>query len=190
MERNQRIHIAICDDEQIIRNLIKTYILEQYEDCSISEYASGEKLLEACLNTHEKPDLLFLDIEFPDRMNGMDIAKKIRAMDAEESSSAISSLPLIIFVTGDASRMPDAFRVHAFQYLVKPLNRQDFQRILKQAIRELHLLHKNDTDLQRKMTVRCDGGIQSIPIPDIDYFESEGRKLTIHTKGRRFSYYG
>lgn len=78
---NSDFHIAICDDGQNIRSLIRSYILAQYAGCTISEYASGEKLLEAFQNVSEIPELLFLDIEFPGGMNGVEIAGKIRALD-------------------------------------------------------------------------------------------------------------
>lgn len=184
------LHIAICDDEQNIRSLIKSYILEQYNDCFISEYASGEKLLEAFQNASEKPELLFLDIEFPDGENGMDIAKKIRRFDANENASVITAFPIIIFVTGDPSRMPEAFHVHAFQYLVKPIHKHDFHAILKQAIREIDLMHIRDLDEQKTIIVQHGKGTSRIPVREILYYESDGRKLVMHTANQNLSYYG
>lgn len=41
------MHIGICDDEENVRAYIRKLIEQQNEECQITEYASGEELLQA-----------------------------------------------------------------------------------------------------------------------------------------------
>mgnify|MGYP000803683473 FL=1 len=110
------MHIGICDDEENVRAYIRKLIEQQNEECQITEYASGEELLQAEKENSEKIDVLFLDIAMGD-IDGMSVAKQLRQIQADKEQAAWGSLPLLIFVTGYSEYMPDAFSVNAFQYL-------------------------------------------------------------------------
>ena len=182
--------VAICDDEPNIRKLIASYVRRQHADCAISEYASGKQLLDACRVSGEQPHILFLDIAFPGGVDGVETAKQLRALSAGEDVSSLSALPLIIFVTGDADSMPDAFRVHAFQYIVKPFNEADFAEILSQALRELRLMRERASVSGKKITIRSGGAVVTLARDDVFYLESAGRKLMASTAQGRVTYYG
>ena len=78
------------------------------------ELANGADALEAI---HElRPEVVFLDVQMP-LMNDFDVA---RAIDP-------ARMPLIVFVTAFDQYALDAFRVSAVQYLVKPLDRDEFR---------------------------------------------------------------
>lgn len=63
------MQIAICDDEEEIRDLLKRKITDLYPGAGLHVYGSGDELLKA-----GKPvDLLLLDIQMPG-LNGMDAA--------------------------------------------------------------------------------------------------------------------
>lgn len=57
-------------------------------------------------------DIVFMDI-YMDGMTGLEAAKKMRQTDRHS---------LLIFLTSSTDHMGDAFSVHAFDYLSKPLN--------------------------------------------------------------------
>ena len=93
------MHIGICDDEENVRAYIRKLIEQQNEECQITEYASGEELLQAEKENSEKIDVLFLDIAMGD-IDGMSVAKQLRQIQADKEQAAWGSLPLLIFVTG------------------------------------------------------------------------------------------
>ena len=66
------MHIGICDDEENVRAYIRKLIEQQNEECQITEYASGEELLQAEKENSEKIDVLFLDIAMGD-IDGMNV---------------------------------------------------------------------------------------------------------------------
>ena len=102
--------ILIIDDDVDASELLKTF-MEQ----------NGHKVLQAYTaqdGTRElfgsKPDAVFLDILLPDA-NGLDLLKEMKIKDKD--------LP-IVMVTGfkDAENVVRAFRLGAFDCLLKPYN--------------------------------------------------------------------
>ena len=101
--------IAICDDEKIFREQIISYLLKYNNKFNIFEYYNGYDLLES-----EKIfDIIFLDIEM-DNINGMIVAEKLR-------ERGVSSI--IIFFTSHHEYVHDAFKVKAFRFLNKPIDK-------------------------------------------------------------------
>lgn len=117
------MNIAVCDDEENIRCLIKKLIEKQSKDCQIMEFSSGRELLHFWRQKdREQIDILFLDISM-DGADGMETAEQIRDWKVEKNEPLWGGLPLLIFVTGYPEYMPKAFSVNAFQYLVKQIGR-------------------------------------------------------------------
>ena len=83
------MHIGICDDEENVRAYIRKLIEQQNEECQITEYASGEELLQAEKENSEKIDVLFLDIAMGD-IDGMSVAKQLRQIQADKGQSAFA----------------------------------------------------------------------------------------------------
>lgn len=105
--------IAICDDEKEIRESLRN-ILEEYREPleQIDLYAGGEEFLE-CGKSY---DLLFLDIDMKG-INGIETARKIRLKDKKIK---------IVYVTAYKEYASQAFSVHAFGYLLKPIKKKKF----------------------------------------------------------------
>ena len=107
------MRIAICDDEQKIREMIAEKVQKRYPAADIHLFRDGEELVcEKKLLQGERYDILFLDIQMPGR-DGMEVARWLR--DREEKL-------VIIFVTGAEEYVFQAFDVGAFHYLVKPFS--------------------------------------------------------------------
>ena len=113
--------IAICDDEKEIRESLRK-ILEEYKEPfeQIDLYTSGEELLECDRNY----DLLFLDIDMKG-INGIETARKIRLKDKKIK---------IVYVTAYKEYASQAFSVHAFGYLLKPIKKEKIYRQIQDAL--------------------------------------------------------
>ena len=184
------MNIAICDDEAPVRSLIKSYILKQSAEQTVLEYASGESLLTSLRASGDQPDILFLDITFETGADGMEVAAAVRAMYERKDTPESSALPVIIFVTGDEHRMPEAFRVHAFQYIVKPIHEVTFREIFAKAEREVNVIRNYQKDSRKKLVVQQKGMTVSINISDILFLESNERKMVLHLENETIEYYG
>jgi DNA-binding LytR/AlgR family response regulator len=99
--------ILVDDDPDSIHTL--QYCLADYKRNIeiVGSYTDPSKALTAIKKI--KPDLLFLDIDMPG-MNGLSLAKE-----------TIGAYGELIFVTAHAKYWKEAFEMHAFQFLLKPI---------------------------------------------------------------------
>ena len=186
------IRALIVDDEPHAREGIKLR-LEKYNEISIlGECSSGLQAVEMINNL--TPDLLFLDIKMPE-MNGFEVLKNI----------TIKPLPIIIFVTAYDRYALKAFEVHAVEYLLKPINEEKFEAAVKIALAEFkhrhldtyadkilalisHYENLNDTEKKEyltRLTIKVKETIFIIPVGDIDWLESAGDYVYVHTKYKK-----
>lgn len=152
------LHIAVCDDEQVIMEQLKK-LLETYRpDCMVTMYRSGEGLLDA----FDQYDLIFLDIEMP-QTNGMELAAKLRELQYDGE---------VIFLTGYTDYMQDAFKVRAFRYLQKPIREDQLEEALCAA----------EEEFQQQYLVLTGEKVFRIKIRDILYLEAVHNETYIVTK--------
>lgn len=178
--------IGICDDEIGARSLIETYIRKVAEVETIYHFGNGDEVL-AAIRQGKKLDILFLDIDLKGSPDGMEVAEKIKGRQIKEGTAA-SALPIIIFITGLPERMPEAFGVRAFQYIVKPINEKQFDIVLEQAMKAAFLAPKLRSNKQISVTVG--NSKKTITLSEIIYIESAGRKMIIHLRDRTVEFYG
>lgn len=106
------IKVAICDDDNEDRKKVRT-IIEKYfskigRSVLLIEFKNGIRLLES----HMRFDIIFLDIEMPG-LNGIETAVKLRKWDVNSK---------IVYVTNYETYKTSAYKVHAFDYIDKPIN--------------------------------------------------------------------
>lgn len=121
------IRVAVCDDEAFMRDELSGLVSRYLEERCLSSYEftafeNGNSLLES----QESFDLIFLDIQM-ESPDGMETARRLR--EREQSS-------LLVFVTVLKEPVFEAFKVRAFDYLVKPLKKEIFERTMDRALRE------------------------------------------------------
>ncbi len=119
--------IAICDDNENqiteLRRLLGEWSADKPFALSIDEYVSAEGFL---FSYPDKPcDLILLDIEMK-RLNGMELAKKLRSVG--------DMLP-VVFITGYPEYMNDGYEVEALHYLLKPVDKAKLFAVLDRYIR-------------------------------------------------------
>lgn len=178
--------IGICDDEKNVRNLVETYIGNIDDSETIFHFRNGDEVLRY-VRQGKKLDILYLDIDLKDSPDGMEVASKIKKRQIKEGSGA-SALPLIIFITGLPERMPEAFGVRAFQFLVKPIQENQFKTVFYQAKKAVEYAPKIKRG--RSISVCSNGVKRTISIAEIYFIESSGRKLIFHLRDERVEIYG
>jgi len=118
------MRILIVEDEASSRHLLTSF-LKPYGDCTTTE--DGLEAVQAFTNalTEGNPfSLVCLDIKLPS-MDGMEVLKKIRAME-EEMGILVGDGVKIIMTTAlnDHKKIMEAFNAQAEVYLQKPINKQ------------------------------------------------------------------
>ena len=110
------MRVIIMDDEAPVLRLTK-HVLESFTDVQIiGEYTDSSTGLQAIREM--QPDICFLDIEMPG-LNGIEVAKGL-----------IDSNVHVVFVTAYEQYAIQAFKVNAVDYILKPISRQEVERVL------------------------------------------------------------
>jgi len=155
-----QFHMAICDDEKIIREDIYNKIMDIHSDCKIDVYHASSELLE----NPSQYDMIFLDIEMPG-MNGVDVSYILREKGYKG---------FIVFLTSHAEYMKEAFRVKAFRFLSKPADYNELKEAIHEAEKEI---------LKNKQMVVADYGAEfMINLSDIYYIKSNKNKTIVRLK--------
>jgi two-component system LytT family response regulator len=194
------LRVIIVDDESLARRGLRLR-LEHYAHVEIvAECANGEEAVAAI--TANSPDLVFLDIEMPG-MNGFDVIAHLQA----------DTLPLIVFVTAFDEYAVQAFRVHAIDYILKPIEDERLAATLEQAERfreQAESLRLKEQLMQLMQTLREPGAapatlgegsaaegspypqrlpvrdgarIHFIPAQRIEWIDAAGDYMCVHADG-------
>lgn len=140
--------VMIVEDEEPILDLMRRWV-EQHPMLEVAgTFASAAKALAAFAEL--QPDAAFLDIEMP-RMGGIELAEKLIALD--------DSLQ-IVFTTAYPEYALEAFRVSAVDYLLKPVEPEDVERVVARLVRNQSRRIAPALG-QEEPTVRCLGTFET-----------------------------
>lgn len=133
-----KIRIACCDDEKQQLELYKTMFtnIEMRQDIklNVEYFLSGNFMLERFQSEKNPFDLVYLDMDM-DEKSGLDLAKEIRQNYHSDC--------LILFLTNYPKYMQNSFDVRAFQYMIKPVQFDEFERKFNAARKYLEKDDKN-----------------------------------------------
>ena len=161
------MRIAICDDQEAIRNRlfqsIKSYFINnEITNPTITLFSDAISLLDS-IKQKNFYDIIFLDIDMP-QLSGMDCAKEIRRLSSDN---------IIVFVTNYSEYMPNAFTVEAFGFIVKDRLCQKLPEVLDRCLLKYQKLHSNILFVSKKRQINL--------IPrEIIYVSSYLRSVTFH----------
>ena len=161
--------IAICDDEPLHIDKIRSILLDEETD----NYTKPANLLNA-ITAGKRYDVLFLDIMMPE-IDGISLARELRELDEDM---------LIVFITSKIEFMQTGYEVKAFRYLLKDQIDTGLPKIWKDIEKEL--LDRADT----YFTYEFERKTYRYPCRDILYLESNLRRLILHTNRDTAALYG
>ncbi|MFK7829733.1 MAG: LytR/AlgR family response regulator transcription factor [Congregibacter sp.] len=190
----------IVDDEHLARRGLSVRLQQLPEVDVIAECSNGIEALHAVAK--HTPDLLFLDIQMPG-MDGFEVVEKLQG----------DAMPMVIFVTAYNEFAVDAFKVHAIDYVLKPIEddrlhesvqralqhrEQEFSSAGKEKLMKLimsmtgesaagieALAETGKTDSwPEKITVKDGSDIQFIRVVDISWIDAAGDYMCIQASGK------
>lgn len=161
--------IAICDDEPLHIDKIRSILLDEETD----NYTKPANLLNA-ITAGKRYDVLFLDIMMPE-IDGISLARELRELDEDM---------LIVFITSKIEFMQTGYEVKAFRYLLKDQIDMGLPKIWKDIEKEL--LDHADT----YFTYEFERKTYRYPCRDILYLESNLRRIILHTNRDTAALYG
>lgn len=180
----------IVDDEPLARMRMKK-LLEPYSDVVslIGEASTGTEAVSLIRSLH--PDLVFLDIQMPDK-NGFDVLKEV---DCKED-------PLIVFTTAYDEYAIKAFTEDTVDYLLKPIEDErlalcmdKIRRLGKVLTGETEALpvdefSRNEPKEHEPYLHRIQAKIGErtliIPLENVFRFQSEEKYTTVYASNGKF----
>lgn len=177
------IRTLIVDDESLARERIRDMLASDPAIEIVSECANGEEAIEAIQRF--SPDLVFLDVEMP----GMDGFAVLDGLPADR-------IPTIIFVTAYDQYAVRAFEVYALDYLLKPFDRERFEKAVARAkvhitsersdalseriLRAIEDIKTKPVHLER-LVIKMNGHVFFMKAEEIDWLEAEGNYVRLHS---------
>lgn len=166
--------VAICEDDRIQAGALESLIYERLRETEyesdVDVYLGAGDIMSELKNNHY--DVYFLDIELG-ADNGVELAKYIKKTDINS---------IIVFTTSHTDYMAEAFDVHAFNYIVKPVTQQKVDKIVTQLEEVINA--RND-----KLTFRYNRELINAYYDDIVYMESSKRIINLVTTNMEYQFY-
>ncbi len=179
---SEKLRTIIVEDEELARNLLKTFLKEVDNIEVITECENG---FEGVKMINElKPDLVFLDIQMP----------KITGFEMLE---LLEHKPQIIFATAYDQYALKAFEYNAADYLLKPYSKARLKEAVEKVVERIGIEGKTSdivdkiSDFPReeyldRIVVKDRNKIHISPVDQVRYIESMDDYVMIYTTEGRY----
>jgi DNA-binding LytR/AlgR family response regulator len=175
-----KLKALVVDDEESARRLMAKLLEETLYFSDIRLTQSADSALNE-LNNFD-PDLIFLDIKMPGKY-GIDFVNEL---------NFVNGRPGVVFVTAFDKYAIQAIKLHAFDYLLKPVNRKElWECIEKYSLKREGLLQQSVLKSEGvkkipRIKVNTRTGIVFINPVSILFCKAEGNYTTICTGEKEY----
>lgn len=163
----------IVDDSDLARQELKHLLKDKSGMEIVGEAENATKALQ--LIEALKPDLLFLDIQMPDK-------------DGFELLQELENVPEVIFVTAFDQYAMQAFDHNALDYLQKPIREDRLALALERAIKRVDVkadLHKKVLSLEHQVFVKDGEDCWFIKLKEVRVLEILGSYTRIYFEEKK-----
>ena len=179
---SEKLQTIIIEDEELARNLLRSYLKDHPGIEIIGECENGFDGVKAI--NDKKPDLVFLDIQMP-KITGFEM---IELLDYK---------PQIIFTTAYDQYALKAFELNAVDYLLKPFSKERMLTAIEKVIHHIQHDENNIDKLEElsnlrpgeefidRVVVKDRHKIHIITVDKIRYIESLDDYVMIYTQDGR-----
>jgi two-component system LytT family response regulator len=177
-----RLRIAIVDDEDLARAVVREYLSEVPDVEIVAECANGFEAVKAVAEL--QPDLLLLDIQMP-KLNGFEVLDLVGRDVA------------VVFLTAYDQYALRAFEVHAVDYLLKPFSAERFAAAIARArervgrgekapVHALTATARAGEGFSGRILVRDGPRVHVIPVATIDYVQAQDDYVCFRCGGKDY----
>nr|WP_297911436.1 LytTR family DNA-binding domain-containing protein [uncultured Allomuricauda sp.] len=170
-----KISAVIVEDSRLARQELKELLKQHKEVELLGEAENVDSAYE--LIQHMRPDLLFLDINMPEK-------------DGFELFQMLDEVPITIFTTAFDEYAIKSFEYNALDYLLKPVNAKRFGQALEKARAQLitnasesskdHRLKENS-----QIFIKDGEACWLVKVGDISHFEIVGNYTRVFFEDKR-----
>ena len=191
------MRVLVVDDEPVARRGLRRQLAQLPGVTCVGECGTRAEAVAAIRD--RQPDVVLLDIQLG-RANAFDIVEAI----------GIESMPMVVFVTAYDRHAVKAFEMHALDYVLKPVDPDRLRKAIERAASTLSVRHAVSLadrlegllgEAQRtllgpvspapgaaeRFVVRdADDSVSLLEIEQIEWFESAGNYVRVHSRGRAY----
>ena len=177
-----RLKIAIVDDEDLARGVVREYLESMADVEIVAECANGFAAVKAV--SELQPDLLILDVQMP-KLNGFEVLELVGRDVA------------VVFVTAYDQYAIRAFEVHAVDYLLKPFSADRLAAAIDRVrerlgrgdtlpVRQLAAEGQPAQGQTRRVLVRDGPRVHVLPVEKIEYVQAQDDYVCFRCEGKEF----
>jgi two-component system LytT family response regulator len=186
--------VLIVDDEPVARRGLRRQLGELAGVTCVGECGSRDMAVAAIVE--RRPDVVLLDVQLG-RGTAFEIIEEV----------GVEDMPLVVFITAYDRHAVKAFEVHALDYVLKPVDPVRLKEALERAASVLslrrgaslaerleHLLTQRTVappdpvaaSAPGRIVVRDGERLALIDVDQVDWFESAGNLVRVHSGGRAY----
>jgi two-component system, LytTR family, response regulator len=185
--------VLIVDDEPVARRGLRRQLGQLEGIACVGECGGRDDAVAAIVDL--RPDVVLLDVQLG-RATAFEIIEVI----------GVDAMPVVVFVTAYHRHALKAFEVHALDYVLKPVDPARLREALERAAsllslqRSASLADRLEGLLSERVgaapdvtarpperfVVRDDGRLSFLEVEEIDWFESAGNCVRVHSAGRAY----
>jgi two-component system LytT family response regulator len=188
------MNVLIVDDEPVARRGLRRQLAQLPGVACVGECGGRDAAVAAIVD--RRPDVVLLDVQLG-RATAFEIIEEI----------GVDAMPVVVFVTAHDRHALQAFEVHALDYVLKPVDPVRLREALERAASLLSLqrgasladrleglLAQHATSAtatvaippSERLVVRDADRLSFIEIEQVDWFESAGNCVRVHSAGRAY----
>jgi two-component system LytT family response regulator len=176
------LKIAIVDDEELARGVVREYLAGIAGVEIVAECANGFEAVKAV--SELQPDLLILDVQMP-KLNGFEVLELVGRDVA------------VVFVTAYDQYAIRAFEVHAVDYLLKPFSAERLTAAIGRVrerlgrgetvpVQQLSAEGQPAQGHTRRVLVRDGPRVHVLPVEKIEYVQAQDDYVCFRCEGKEF----
>ena len=169
------LRIGICDDDLHMLNYLSALCKKILPGAAVAGYQNGAELL----SSNGSFEIVLMDVRMED-MDGLNVIKRLQSRISKKSPNP----PAVIFITAYDEYVFDALDLFPFHYLLKPLDEEKFEKVLKLAAEKYAKKEKEEAVFFHTKTSH----LRLYP-RDIYFVESNLRKVIINMEKEHFEVY-
>jgi two-component system LytT family response regulator len=179
------LRALVVDDEAPARRRLRRLLVAEPDIVVSGECGDGASAVTVI--GRDRPDLVFLDVQMPER-DGFEVVAEIPSADR----------PSVVFVTAHDRYALRAFDVHAVDYLLKPFTRERFRialdrvrdRIARRApdaaVESLVRTLRERQKYRNRVTVKSAGRTCVIDLASVDWIQAADNYVRLHVQSREY----